>query len=343
MVPRSPLPAPQVGPLRERLGRLGLSGDIEADSERMAGAGLTDGLLVTPPTEARVDAYLDASGVAGVTMGPISLAMTPPTAWDLAACALMAGCPPVSFAMAVAALEALTMPEFNLLGVQTTTSGAAPLLVLSGVGGADSTASAGHTLTIGRAVRLALHVLGNVLPGVSNLSTQGHPGKLSWCVAESSASPWPPLHVDRLRGATKAVTAVAAVGSVEAVLGQGDIDGDIDLLVRACAAVRSAGLAHRVARRQVVIVLPPEVAQRFDGSGWDRSRLSAEVVERADQLLRRQGGPPPASGDAAGPLGSPDGAAAADDALVVVSGGIGIKGTVVQTWGSGMAVCAPVR
>jgi hypothetical protein len=269
--------------------------------------------------------------------------MAPPTAWDLAACAVMAGCPPASFVVAVAALEALTAPEFNLLGVQTTTSGVAPLLVVSADVAPPPAGSARPTLTIGRAVRLALHVLGNVLPGVSNLSTQGHPGKLSWCIAESPESPWPALHADRLDGASQAVTAVAGVGSVETVLGQGEVESDVDLLARACAAVRSAGLQQRVARQQALVVLPPEAAQRLHRAGWDRPRLAAELAERADELLDRWGGPPPARGDATDPLGSAERSRGARDVLVVVSGGIGIKGTVVQTWGSGTAVCAPVR
>jgi hypothetical protein len=340
--PNARRPAETGGPLRERLRQLALSGDLEADAKQLEDAGFTDGLLVTSPTEARVNAYLDAADPASVAVGPIPLAMATPTAWDLAACAVMAGCPPASFAVAVAALEALTAPEFNLLGVQTTTSGVAPLLVVSGDVTLDSTGSV-PTLTIGRAVRLALHVLGNVLPGVSNLSTQGHPGKLSWCITESPESPWPALHSDRLDGAARAVTAVAGVGSVESVLGQADVESDVELLAHACAAVRSAGLGRRVARQQAVVVLPPEVAQRFDRAGWDRRHLAAELAERADELLEQWGGPPPARGDTTGPLGSAEGAHGTRDVLVVVSGGIGIKGTVVQTWGSGTAVCAPVR
>lgn len=332
------------GPFRERLRRIRLSGDVEADTALLAEAGLTDGLLVGSPTEARVDAYLAASGIADVAVGPIPLSMVPPTLCDLAACAVMAGCPPSSFGATVAALEALTTPAFNLLGVQTTTSGVAPLLVVSDAG--FDTGDAGHTMTIGRAVRIALHVLGNVVPGVSNLSTQGHPGKLSWCLAESPASPWAPFHADRLVGVPRAVTAVAAVGSVETVLGQADVETDVDLLARACAAVRSAGLQRGVARRQVLVVLPPEVAQRLDAAGWDRARLSAGLADLADGLLAadlfgRAGSTP--GGTATGPLGSTEGAQGVQDVMVVVSGGIGIKGTVVQTWGSGNAVCAPIR
>jgi hypothetical protein len=333
-------PGPPGSPLRERLSTMGLSGDVEQDSARLAAAGLTDGLLVHPPTARSVDDYLKAAAVGDVRVGPIALATAPPSTWDLAACAVMAGCRADSFPLVLAALEALTAPEFNLLGVQTTTSGVAPLLVVSGPASAGAAGLAPDSLAVGRAVRLALHVLGNALPGVSNLSTQGHPGRLSWCIAESSTSPWPPLHADRLPGVDRAVTALAAVGSVEAVLGQANPEEDVDVLARACAAVRAAGLQPGVSRRQALILLPPEAAQRLDDAAWDRAELSSDLVRRADDFLARRGASPTPHDEPLGPLGSPHRRA---DVLVVVSGGVGIKAAVIQTWGSGTAVCAPVR
>jgi hypothetical protein len=327
--------ATPTGPLHDRLVGLRLTGDLATDSARLGAAGLTDGLLVHPPTPARVAEFLAAADPAEVRAGPIPLAMAPPTAWDMAACSVMAGCRPGDFGLVLAALEALTTPAFNLLGVQTTTSGVAPLLVLSGP--ADQV----EPLMVGRAVRLILHSLGNALPGVTNLSTQGHPGKISWCVAESAESPWTPLHTDRGVGASRAVTAVAAVGSVEVILGQADPETDLDVLARAGAAVRAAGLAPGVARRQWLVLLPPETAQRFDALGWDRADLAGALVTRSAALLAQVAHP--AVGPwAAGPIGTTSESAGPDDVLIVVSGGVGIKGTVVQTWGSGTAVTAPV-
>ena len=328
--------ATPTGPLHDRLVGLRLTGDLATDSARLGAAGLTDGLLVHSPTPARVAEFLAAADPAELRTGPVPLAMAPPTAWDMAACSVMAGCRPGDFGLVLAALEALTTPAFNLLGVQTTTSGVAPLLVLSGPAGPV------EPLTVGRAVRLILHSLGNALPGVTNLSTQGHPGKISWCVAESAESPWTAFHTARLVGASRAVTAVAAVGSVEVILGQADPEADLDVLARAGAAVRSAGLAPGVARRQWLVLLPPETAQRFDAVGRDRADLAAALATRSAALLA-QVADPAAGPLAAGPIGTTTSESAGpDDVLIVVSGGVGIKGTVVQTWGSGAAVTAPV-
>ena len=108
----------------------------------------------------------------------------------------MAGCEPPWFPIVLAALEALTTPAFNLLGIQTTTSGVAPFIIAGGPAAqraglhAGSNAMAGASranMSVGRAVRLTLQNLGNVMAGVPNPSTVGHPGKTSWCIAESSA------------------------------------------------------------------------------------------------------------------------------------------------------------
>ena len=272
-------------------------------------AGLTDGLLVHSPTDARVDTYLQDAAVGDVRVGPIPLAMTPPSAWDLAACAVMAGCRPALLPARAGGPRGAHRRGIQPLGVQTTTSGVAPLLVVSGSIPDQSQPIPDQsqqidTLPIGRAVRLALHALGNALPGVTNLSTQGHPGKLSWCIAESPDSPWAPLHSDRLVGVDRAVTAVAAVGTVEAVLGQIGPEVDVDLLARACAAVRDAGLPQGVVRRQAFVLIPPEVAHRLDTAGWDRHRLSSDLLRRAGAPTRPTRAPSGPSGPTStGPLG----------------------------------------
>ena len=52
--------------------------------------------------------------------------------------------------------------------------------------------------TIGRAVRLVLINVAGAKPGVLDKSTQGHPGKFSFTIAElEEDSPWEPYHVER--------------------------------------------------------------------------------------------------------------------------------------------------
>lgn len=319
-----------IGPLHDRLAGLGVADDMEAASAQLARAGLSDGLPVHPPTEARVAAFLAGRPalVPDRPLGPIPLAMAPPTEWDLAACAVMAGCPPTAFGVVLAALAAMTAPPFNLLGIQTTTSGVAPITVVSGEVGPTP------TLAVGRAVRLALAVLGNALPGITNLSTQGHPGRISWCLTESPESPWPALHRDHAPTSVTGVTAVASAGHLEVILGRATVDVDLGVLSAACRAVRGAGLTGGALRRQVLAVVPPETAVRLAEAGLSRPQVAEALWRRSDGVAEES-----TAGTAGEPevlsIGESGGPA---DVLVAVCGGVGIKGTVVQTWGSGSAV-----
>jgi hypothetical protein len=69
-------------------------------------------------------------------------------------------------------------------------------------------------LAIGRALRLVMRNVCGSLPGLLDRGTLGHPGKLSYVIAENEAeSPWTPLHVERgFRPEQSAVTVMAANG-----------------------------------------------------------------------------------------------------------------------------------
>ena len=158
-------------------------------------AGWTDGLPVVPPTRERVDEFVAALG------GDPELVecKVPPrygslTREVLAINMVMAGCRP-EYAPAVrAAMLALTAKAFNLNGVQATTHMAAPLLVVNGPiateigmnGGCNAFGSGNRAnATIGRALRLVLLNVGGAWPGKLDKSTLGHPGKYTYCIAET--------------------------------------------------------------------------------------------------------------------------------------------------------------
>src|SRR2546422_293048 len=63
------------------------------------------------------------------------------------------------------------------------------------------------------AEKIAINAVG-ALPGLLDRSTQGHPGKYTFCIAElEEESPWEPLHVARgLPREASAVTVFAAEG-----------------------------------------------------------------------------------------------------------------------------------
>ena len=166
--------------------------------------GWTDGLPVIPPVVDRVDATLAFEG-----RPPEAVIATHPatglqlTVHAAAVNAVMAGCLPEYFPVLVAAFEAMDKPDFNFHGSTASTGGSAPLLIVSGPVADDIGMNADVNLfgpgnranaTIGRAVRLILRNVFQMIPGISDKSTQGNPGKYSFCIAERSrGNPWPLL------------------------------------------------------------------------------------------------------------------------------------------------------
>jgi hypothetical protein len=288
--------------------------------DRLARFGLGDGLPVVVPEEASVEALLGGRAADGPAIsGPLPISFAVPTWWDLAACAVLAGCPPAAGLLDVVAtaLDAAADPVFNLLGVQATTGAAAPLVVVHGpvvdrlgLHAGSGALGPGWRLnaTIGRAVRLALSDVGLCRPGVGDMATHGHPGKYTWLVAENQQdSPWEPLSVERGMAAdSSAVTVFPGVGNVEVVLPATAPD---DIVDRFAAALIGMGATRSVA------LVPPESAQHLLRAGWTRHGLAAALAARG--------------------CGRP---------LVVVTGGPGVKATLVPGWGGPSdAVSRPVR
>ncbi len=300
----------ELGPYRVRLARALDNANLDDSGEvldRLDAAGLGDGLPVVAPTPARVSGLLEGRNPeAPIGAGQLPISFAIPTWGDVATAAVLAGAQRGALPLIVAALDALADPAFNLLGVQTTTGAATPLLMVHG----DAVArfrchsgagamGAGHrsNLTIGRAVRLVLVDVGICRPGEADMATHGHPGKLSWLVAENQpASPWPSLSASRGGRADQAgVTVFAGVGNVEVVLPTTDAAALADRVAQVLAGLRAP---------HSVLVLPPESAQFLQRHGWGRAQFD-------EQLLARGVAAP----------------------LVVLSGGIGIKATVVPGWG----------
>src|SRR3954468_5990694 len=101
--------------------------------EELFAAGLTDGLPVTPPTRERVDAMLAHCGFDGrEVVSVLPPAFEEATSRDIAINAVMAGCLPHYLPVVGAAIDALAAPEFNLIGVASTTGSATPIVIVNG-------------------------------------------------------------------------------------------------------------------------------------------------------------------------------------------------------------------
>jgi hypothetical protein len=337
--------------------------DFDAQAELHA-AGLTDGLPVVPPTEARVARMLASNGVAPdevVTMLPPGFGEA---TWQaIAINAVMAGCLPEYLLVVGAAVEAMAAPEFNLVGIGTTTGSAWPLTIVNGpVAARIGMNAAGNALgpgnranaAIGRAVSFVLRNVGGAKPGEYDMATLGQPAKYTCCFAENAAeSPWMPLHVDRGFAADDSVVTVVGIsGTIEIV--DSTRHSAEDLAQTFAQSMLIAG--HRGSRGllgggEPLLVMPPELADGFARDGYTKAMAKAAIFERAVFPLERLSSAmrehvisvmkTTGSGDPTMPLRV---AEAAEDVMIVVAGGVGVKAMYAPTWsGSTRAVSRKVR
>jgi hypothetical protein len=240
--------------------------------------GWTDGLPVIPPVIDRVDATLAFEG-----RPPEAVIATHPatglqlTVHAAAVNAVMAGCLPEYFPVLVAAFEAMDKPDFNFHGSTASTGGSAPLLIVSGPVADDIGMNADVNLfgpgnranaTIGRAVRLILRNVFQMIPGISDKSTQGNPGKYSFCIAERSrGNPWPLLcETQDYPPGVSSVTVFAGGGFCNVENHGGNTPEHI--LLSVADAMANYGC---ITLGQAVVILSPEHMRIVAGAGWSRA------------------------------------------------------------------------
>ena len=318
--------------------------------------GWTDGLPVVPATDEAVAPFLAAAGLAAedvVLREPVRRRVI--TAEKLAINAVLAGCRPEYMPVLVTALEAMADPAFTLHGAITSTGGSATLLVVNGpirrtlgLNGGPNVFGPGWraNATIGRAIRLVtLNCLG-ASPGVLDKSTQGHPGKYTYCIAENEeASPWEPFHVDRgFARETNTVTVYAAEGPHN-VLSHYGLTADAILMT---LADTMAGLGSFSAGESFVVLAPEHVAI-LARDGWTkpaiRERLYA-TARRTRADLKRGGKMPGAIEPDDETTWVHRGLGPDDIHLVVAGGGPGGHSAFIPSWSrarNSLAATRPIR
>lgn len=254
--------------------------------------GWTDGLPVIPPELSRVEAMLAFEGRPAETI----IAHHPATGIELtlqaaAANAVMAGCLPKYFPVVVAAFEAMNREPFNFHGSTASTGGSAPLLIVSGPMVDEIGMNAGVNLfgpgnranaTIGRAVRLIILNVFRMTPGIADKSTQGHPGKYSFCIAErADANPWPGLNEELGFGKDISCVTVYAGAGFCNVENHG---GSTPEAILTCVSDSMANLGA-ISLGQSAVVLSPEHARIIAAAGWDKAKVRQFLFEHSRQSV----------------------------------------------------------
>ena len=249
--------------------------------------GWSDGLPVVPPTADRVEAMLEAAELdAKQEVGFITHRSVSITAEKVAINAVMAGCKPEYMPVVVAAVEAIADPRWSYHGPGTSTGGAGVLMIVNGpvaraldVNAGDNLFGPGwrSNLTIGRALRLVMRNVCGSMPGLLDRGTLGHPGKLSYVIAENEAeSPWTPLHVERgLRPDQSAVTVMAANGPHQ-FYNQLSNTAEGVLTTLADNMRISGGVTGQPS---YAVILAGEHMRTIAASGWDKPRIRQFLFE----------------------------------------------------------------
>lgn len=251
---------------------------------------ISDGLPVIEPTGARVAAMLGAGGRDPIEVLVERLA---PSGADLtvgavAACAVMAGCQPRHFPFVLAALDAMSAPNYRLpLGAITTHPGA-HLLLFSGPLADDAGIASGRgclgpgnpaNLTIGRSVYLSLLNVGRSIPGLGSLCLLGSPAQIACCFADLPGGPLPRLH-EELAGPGESIVLAHRCESPHNVVDHISESPESLLTTVASVAATLGGNAAYVPG-DVIVILNPEHAEIVARAGWTRADVAAFLWETA--------------------------------------------------------------
>jgi hypothetical protein len=319
--------------------------DMAAAVDFCYNRGWTDGLPVVPPTESAVQAMLDAARLApDAKLAYIKDRFVTVTAEKVAINAVMAGCKPEYMPVVVAAVEGIGDERWGYHGPGTSTGGAAVLMIVNGPIARELDINAGDNLfgpgwranlTIGRAVRLVMRNVCGSMPGLLDRGTVGHPGKLSYVIAEKEAeSPWTPLHVERgFRPEQSTVTVMAAEGPHQFY---NQLSSTAEgVLTTLADNMRISG--NVMGQPHYCLVIAGEHMKTITADGWDKKRIRQFVWEKTHnshahlkRTNRMSGALEPGDENKMRPL-----VASPDDILVVAAGGrAGAFSCYIPGWGS---------
>lgn len=253
--------------------------------------GWSDGLPIVPPTEEAVSDMLQWAGVQpDHLLGIEPVRGVAITAEKIAINAIMAGCSNVHFPIVVSAWDAMLRQEFLLHGATSSTGGTAVLTILNGpileeIGASGSFSALGGnchaTLVIGRAIRLTLINLLGLKPGTIDRSTLGHPGKISYCVAEDEAgTSWQSVAECRgVPGNMSAVTVLAA-GSPRQIMNEWTTVPE-EILDTYVAEIKANMLNYSIWGGNYVLVMPKQHRTHMESAGWSKQDIQAYVCSNA--------------------------------------------------------------
>lgn len=335
--------------------------DFEAANEELYQLGVTDGLPVIPPNEARVARMLAGTRrEPDQSLGAMGPGYGKATIEKIAVNAVMAGCRPEYMPVLIAACEAMLEDEFNLYGINATTHPVTPMLVVNGPAVERLRINSGYNCmgpgwransTIGRAIRLILINIAGGSPGNGDRATHGTPAKFSFCMGENEiASPWDPLHVRR--GFAPGVSTVTIHGSEAPHEINNHTSEDGEGILKTFVSTIST-LGHNnsyLGHGEVAVCIGPEHADTIARDGIGIREIQEYLFAHAGSPLSALTGIMRENYDAMAPF---DSIAVSDpfvplvsspeDYLLYVAGGVGKHSMAMPSFGLTRSVTKPIE
>jgi hypothetical protein len=301
-----------------------------------------DGLPLEPATEDRVNWILTGTDLPRDTVvgtGKILPRGGIATVEAVAISLAMAGGRPEYLPILLAAVDAMTQPEYRLQGSNATTQDVFPAVIISGPVGQQIRLSSGYGVlgpdplhpaagSIGRAIRLILQNLGGAVPGIGTMAVYGGMRYTNAVLAEDEAGipdGWDPLSVDRGFAAGSNVVTVTPVGGAVNVNNTVTDDKDakgaqLQFLMRTANAMLDRQHGTYGNDLAGLVLIGRGFAQALAGVGlskmdvktflWENSQMSCEVLTAIGHAGEcTDGGPTPV-------VEKPE------DMMVVVAGGV---------------------
>jgi hypothetical protein len=279
--------------------------------------GWSDGMPLVPPTAAKVEAMIAASGRDGSeVVGLFAPGFGIGTVRKIAANAVMAGCRPEMMPVLMATMDCVLEPSIGLRTWAMSTGPQAPIIMVSGaiadeIGMNRGCCALGPgsvsqvNVAIGRALRLIMMNVGLSYPGISDMDTIGTPMKFSACVAENETrTPWDPWRVQQGFGLDEStVTVNVPYGMTEFF----DFKNSTpELLIETWATLSSQACGTPAAGAWLIkknaplemgypfhgdfsnlLLMAPDHANVFASAGWSPHDIR-HAIHRATKLQFRQ-------------------------------------------------------
>ncbi len=342
-----------MNPLTISSRRVEVSADFDAVQDYYEQQGWTDGLPVVPATEDLVRKMLLPYGQdPSTSLGVVQPRNAEVTLEKVAINAVMAGCKPEHFPVVVAAVKAAMKPEFNIAGVQATTGGAAPVVIVNGpiaeelgINGDSGCFGPGYraNASIGRALRLFVRNVAGLVPGEMDKATLALPARYTFCFSENEArSPWEPRHVELGLDPSDSMVTLMGVRGMYVIMESTSPTG-IQVLRTLVGSIRTIGFSNYYQTgtgAQMALVLCPEHAAEIHASGLTKQDVREYVFQNARMPLSRLEGIGhygnrnwPRWIDETDPDAMVPIAGSAEDVMVVVAGGDGRHSAWLAGWG----------